>query len=349
MNPREIIQACIDGKPHPRVPVAQHNFPFVVRWAGLTMKQYREDPVRAARALADCADEFGYDCIIIDFDTCSLAEAMGAEVTYPGNEPARILKHPLEDLERIGEFEIPDPKKDGRLPLWLETTRELRRIVGDSRAIMARADQGPFGLLFALRGHEECMIDVIEGDPELLDEALVKCTEAGVLFAQAQLEAGADLTSIGDSAAGESLISPKDFHRLAQPYEKRYKEALGNGCLSIHICGKTNNILEGMLETGADVLELDHWNDFVRSLEIADSRCSLWGNLDPSGVLSLGTPETVFEASRNVLEAGKRRTWRFALCPGCTVNADVPPENLRAMTQAALEWGCYDEEPNVAE
>ena len=37
------------------------------------------------------------------------------------------------------------------MPLWLETTRILRRMVGDELAIMGRADQGPFGLLALLK------------------------------------------------------------------------------------------------------------------------------------------------------------------------------------------------------
>jgi len=70
--------------PHDRVPVAQHNFAFVAKRAGLSMKEFAFNPDKAAQALADAAHDFGYDCIIIDFDTCVLAEAMGATITFPG-------------------------------------------------------------------------------------------------------------------------------------------------------------------------------------------------------------------------------------------------------------------------
>jgi uroporphyrinogen decarboxylase len=338
---RQLTLAAIRGEPHDRVPVAQHNFTFCARQAGLTMDEFRYDPHKAARALADAAYRFDYDCIIIDFDTVTLAEAMGAKLVFPPDDPARTAEPLLKDLAQATDLQVPDPYKDGRLPICLEATREVRRIVGDDKAIMGRADQGPFGLLFALRGHEELMIDVLDAPEESFHRALQVCTEAGVRYARAQLEAGADLTSIGDSAAGESLISPAHYVRLAQPYERQYKQALGDGLLSLHICGKTNRIIAGMLDTGCEVLELDHWNDLAVSLDVIDSRACIFGNIDPSGVLSQGSREDVLDACRPVLEAAVRKTRRFALCPGCLANADVPPENIQAMTDAARRWGQY--------
>jgi uroporphyrinogen decarboxylase len=345
MTGRQRTLAAIRGEPHDRVPVAQHNFTFCARQAGLTMAEFRDHPKRAAQALADAAYRFDYDCIIIDFDTCALAEAMGATLVFPEDEPARVAKPALTSLAGARELRMPDPHRDGRLPLWLETTRELRRIVGDEKAIMGRADQGPFGLLFALRGHEELMMDVIEAPEELFRQALAICTQAGVAFAKAQLAAGADLTSIGDSAAGESLISPAHYAKFAQPFQKEYKQALGDGLLALHICGKTNGIIAGMIATGCDVLELDHWNDLARSLNVVANRTCIFGNIDPSAVLSQGSKDEVLAACRSVVELAKARTWNFALCPGCLANSDVPPENIQAMTEAARRWGVYEEPP----
>jgi len=341
MTSRERTLAAIAGQPHDRVPVAQHNFPFCVRQAGITMDQYRGDPKLAAKVLADAAFTFGYDCIIIDFDTCTLAEALGAELEFPPDGMATVKTPPLESVAQMADLPMPDPTKDGRMPLWLETTRELRSIVGNEKAIMARADQGPFGLLFQLRGHENFMMDILDEDEAQLKQALSKCASIGVEFAKAQLDAGADITSIGDSASGESLISPRHYAELAQPYQKAYKQALGEGLLSLHICGKTNSIIERMVQTGCDVLELDHENDLALSLETVRSRATIFGNIDPSSVLSQGSEDDVLRACRKVLEVAVPRYSKFVLCPGCVANADVPPENIAAMTKAAILWGQY--------
>ena len=349
LTTRQLVLNAIQGKPHPRIPVAQHNFPFCIRHCGSTMRKFRNDPVHAARVLADTAFEFGYDCIIIDFDTCTLAEAMGSKLVFPEDEPARVEHYGLATLEAGLELRIPDPHKDGRMPLWLETTRELRRIVGDDKAILARADQGPFGLLFQLRDSQELMMDLIEADEGLISGCLSICCEAGTRFAKAQLEAGADIVSIGDSASGESLISPDMYARFAQPFQRQYKQMLGGGLLSLHICGKTNNILEGMTQTGSDVLELDHLNDLSRSLPAIADRSCVFGNIDPSSILTLGNRQTVLDACKAVLQTAKRLTRRFVLCPGCLVNSTAPEENVRAMTEAAKRWGWREEDGNLCD
>jgi uroporphyrinogen decarboxylase len=232
---------------------------------------------------------------------------------------------------------LPNPHSAGRLPLWLETTRCLRQLVGDELAVMGRADQGPFGLLFLLRNSQQFLMDLMEVEDEVIRAALEHCARAGAAFARAQMEAGADITSIGDSAAGQSVVSPAIYQRLAQPAEKYYRELMGPGILSLHICGKTDQIVRGMVDTGAEVLELDHWNDLEATFRVIGDRTCVFGNLDPSSVLVLGTAEVVFQKSRQAIETATRAGGRFVLCPGCTVGANTPPENVRAMSEAARQ------------
>jgi uroporphyrinogen decarboxylase len=339
MTPRQRTLAAIRGEPHDRVPVAQHNFAFAAKHVGITMKEFAFHPDKAAHALACTAEDFGYDGIIIDFDTCALAEAMGATITFPGDAPAHIETSPLETIQDAAHLRIPDPHKDGRLPLWLETTRLLRGMVGDELAIMGRADQGPFSLLGVLRDPQAIMMDLIDEPEEDIFAGLEICTAAGAAFARAQLEAGADITSIGDGLSGESLISPAMYRKFSQPFERRYKELLGDGLLSLHICGRSNNIIEDMVATGSDVLELDHLNDMDRSFGIVANRCCIFGNIDPSSVLCMGTPELVREKCRALIASAHLHGARFVLCPGCLVMANTPPENVQAMTDAAREFG----------
>ncbi len=342
MNARQRVLNAIAGKPVDRIPVAMHNFPFAARRAGLTIREYMYNPAAAAKALADAAHEFGYDCIIIDFDTCALAEAMGAEIALEGDEPARIAAPICRSPEEVLQLPLPDPARDGRLPLWLETTRELRKLAGDDFAIMARADQGPFALLGLLLDANELLMELLdESRADAVEAALKHCTLAGAAFARAQLAAGSDLTSIGDSLAGESLISPALYRRFAQPCEKSYRESLGGGLLSLHICGKSANIIGDMAGTGSAVLELDHYSDLDAAFRTVANRSCIFGNLDPSAVLARGTPELVRSKSREAIEAAKRHQARFVLCPGCLVMANTPPENLRAMVAAAHDFGQF--------
>jgi uroporphyrinogen decarboxylase len=104
----------------------------------------------------------------------------------------------------------------------------------------------------------------------------------------------------------------------------------------LHICGKTDRILEDMLETGADGLELDYKTDARLAHDLMKDRAVFIGNLDPSGVLALGTPALV-EAKTRELVALFRDTPRFILNAGCAIPATTPEENIRAMIRASRQ------------
>lgn len=340
MSGRSRVLAAIRGEAIDRVPVAQHNFPFAAHHVGLTLREFSNNPEKAARALADTAYDFGYDCIIIALDEGPLAEAMGAGLEFVEDQPARVSTPVVRSLRDIPDLPLPDPAKDGRLPLWLETTRLLRSMVGDRLAIMARADQGAFGLAFLLEDPEEFLMDLLTEEESVIDSAMAHCMRAGVSFAIAQLDAGADLTSIGDSPAGQSVVSPNIYRRFAQPYERQYKRLLDTGLLSLHICGKVGATINEMVDTGCEVLELDYPNDLAALFNQVGQRTCVWGNLDPA-VLMRGSPELVLEISKAAIEGARISKARFVLCPGCTVLANTPPENIAAMTQAAHAFGTF--------
>jgi uroporphyrinogen decarboxylase len=126
------------------------------------------------------------------------------------------------------------------------------------------------------------------------------------------------------------------YGEFAQPYEKRLAdEAHVHGRpYVLHICGNTTRILEPMLATGADALELDYKTDVRAARDVLRGRAVFIGNIDPSGVLALGTPALVEARTRELLEvfAGVPG---FILNAGCAIPAETPPENLKAMLAAA--------------
>jgi uroporphyrinogen decarboxylase len=92
-----------------------------------------------------------------------------------------------------------------------------------------------------------------------------------------------------------------------------------------------------MADTGADALELDHFNDFAQVKKQIGARTCLEGNLDPARVMLQGTPEVVRQKSAELISiAGKGGG--FILSPGCEVPRDTPPENMLALVEAARDF-----------
>jgi len=57
--------------------------------------------------------------------------------------------------------------------------------------------------------------------------------------------------------------------------------------------GNANPILNDLVATGADAFDLDYLTDAGRARAALSDRALFIGNIDPSGVLALGTPELV--------------------------------------------------------
>jgi len=94
---------------------------------------------------------------------------------------------------------------------------------------------------------------------------------------------GVPMVSNGDSPAGPDLVSPDLYRRFALPYERRLaEEARRLGCAyALHLCGNTTRILNDMISTGADALELDYKTDAALAHEKMKDRTTFIGNLDP--------------------------------------------------------------------
>ena len=176
-------------------------------------------------------------------------------------------------------------------------------------------------------------------DPEPLHRLINYCRQACALFAKAQKDAGAHVTSIGDAFAGPNLISPAQYRRFALDPEKRLvDEVQAYGIpMAVHICGNTSKIVADMGSTGARILELDWKVDMGEARRVVPPTTVLMGNINPSDPLVLGTPEEVRDAAKRVIKATGGQG--LFLSSGCAMGRDTPPENMKALVAAAVEYG----------
>ncbi len=202
MTGLERCLAVLNGGVADRVPVVPQTFMFAAETAGIKVGELAHSASKMAEAQIVSLAKYGYDGCVIDFDDASLAEACGAKVIFREDDPAIVdeTELALKDLRDVDQLRLPDPWKDGRLPVWLEATRLLVERLGDRVFIMGRADQGPFSLACLLRGPQHFMMDLLDEEREADVHKLIDfCRRACAVFALAQKEAGAHATSIGDA------------------------------------------------------------------------------------------------------------------------------------------------------
>ncbi|MBT3244624.1 MAG: hypothetical protein HN352_15860 [Bacteroidetes bacterium] len=336
MTGKERISAALTGEPTDKIPVMLHNFMPVAKEAGLTMKQYRENPRAIADAFIRSVETYEYDGVLVDIDTVTLAGACGVDVDFPENDPARSHKGNLESYEQLPDMKIPDLSKYRYAVNWLEATRLLKEYFGDEIYVRGNCDQAPFSLASMIRGTENWMLDFYMSEESKIHELLDYCTEVSIQFIRLMAQTGCDMVSNGDSPAGPEMIPPDLYAKWALPFEKKVIQAAHDEKLPyvLHICGNTEAILPLMIESGADGLELDYKTDAKKAFDLMKDQCAFFGNVDPSGILALGTVEQVRQATEEVINVFSG-TNRFVLNTGCALPPDTPEENIRAFVKTA--------------
>ncbi|MDP6044638.1 MAG: uroporphyrinogen decarboxylase family protein [Phycisphaerae bacterium] len=337
MTGLERITAALKGEQADTVPIMLHNFMMAARQAGLTQTQYRSDPQSIARAFIESVERYKYDGILVDIDTATLAGAVGVPVEYLDDDPAVCHVGCIDDLSAVASLPDPDVGADEHIQIWLEAVRLLADHFGDEICVRGNCDQGPFALACMMRGMQNWMMDLMDPGAEDNVLALLEyCTEATSQFVNLMSKTGAHVISNGDSPAGPSMISPAMYRQFGLPYEQRIvavSHAAGLPYI-LHICGDTSLILDDILETGADAMELDYKTDVTAACEKMAGKMCFVGNIDPSGVLGLGSVQDVERETVKLLDVFADNP-RFILNAGCALPPETPSENIETMIKIA--------------
>jgi uroporphyrinogen decarboxylase len=243
----------------------------------------------------------------------------------------------VKSLKDIRSLRLPDPDKDGRLPVWLTAVSILKEEVGNEFAIFANIN-GPFQAAAQLLGMLEAAKSM-RRSPDILLELLDLTTRTVINFMKAEIKAGADAIILGDPMSSTSVISPEEFARFSLPYIQQVVRVAGSVPIILHICGDTTRIIDKMVETGARYLELDSGVDLARVRMRYGNTIGLIGNVNPTLLLT-GTAQEVEESCRKAI-AGAGLSGAYILGTGCELPKDTPHENLDRMVISADKYGRY--------
>jgi MtaA/CmuA family methyltransferase len=186
----------------------------------------------------------------------------------------------------------------------------------------------------------EFLLDLALGEElDKVHQLLEFCLDVSERYCLAQIEQGAHATSIGDSPSGPDMISPAYYREFAYPYVEKLIQRLKKRdiILAYHICGNATPIINDMVRSGADIIEVDQKSEQIPIKEAAAGKATLLGPVDPSEVMASGTPQLVeekcMEALKNLSPGGG-----FILGPGCALPPTTPDENIEAMIETAKKY-----------
>lgn len=338
MNGKERINAALAGKMPDKTPIMLHNFLMAIRENGYTVEQFRRSPKVIADVFCNTVERYDVDGILLEMDTALLASCAGVKVDYPEDKPAHVAGIQMESLSDISKLKPVDFSQT-RGMIVLEAAERIVDRIGRDFFVRGNCDQAAFSLAGLLRGTQSFLMDLIMEEEEAVRDLLEYAHTVAEDFLKLMAKTGVDMVSNGDSPAGPALISPAMYKKWAWEYEKRLADqahALGLPYM-MHICGDATAILDDMVASGADALELDYRADIESINRATNGKCVFCGNVDPSAVLCLGSVELVEDTTRALMET-QRNNPRFILNAGCALPATTPEENLRAFIKTGREF-----------
>jgi uroporphyrinogen decarboxylase len=344
MTSVERCRAVLDGGIPDRVPVCLLNFMPAAAAAGMSLREYCTDGEAMAEAHIAAWERYGHDMIDLENGVAALASAVGCRVDFEDDtSPPWVTGPALSRIEDVDRLRPIDPTADGLLPEVVKATRLIAEHVGDDAFFLAEADQGPFSLATQIVGIEELLIALMEPEKhEHVRRLLEYTTQQVITYARALIEAGADMTGMGDSIAGPDVCSPAQYRDFAWPYEREVVKTLAADDIRIglHICGDATRIVGDMVATRSPLLAIDFKIDRAAAKAAARGATTLIGTTDPSAVMTHGTPEDVRAAARSDLEI-LADGGGFILSPGCALPYETPDANMRALVETAKVEGWY--------
>lgn len=270
---------------------------------------------------------FGLECGVVPFDLCIEAEALGCEINvYAHSEDLLYptIKKKLIHSEEEMDISLPaNLKERGRIQLLCEAIRIIKSDIGKEAPIGSYV-LGPFTLAGQIMELND-LLKLSFKKPEKVGKLLDLLADAIIIVARELENAGVDYLSVREMGATSDVLSPRVFKNLILPYLKKIFAALSVPSV-IHICGKTNDIIPFMVETGATALSVDQKNDLAESRKKLGKDAVIFGNYDPYNVLVAGTPDLVRQTIKKCMDDGVSAVW-----PGCDIWPTVPGDNIRAM------------------
>lgn len=265
-----------------------------------------------------------------------LRKLWGGEVELPEDEPPRLVRHAAATIEEALELEPLDIRK-GRISVILKATEICRKKVGNEIFVKTCIDSAPFSAAAALLGPEEWMISLID-EPELCKKMLELTMESVVRYGKAAAQAGALGLAFGDSVAG--LLNREMYREFAFPYVRETIAALHENTklpVFYHVCGNTSHILDLMVETGADCIEIDSQVPMKLAKEAAFGRCAVEGNVSTIEAFLQGGPEVVRKEAYEILDLFGNKGG-LILSSACEIPRKTPMESVRALTEAVRSY-----------
>jgi uroporphyrinogen decarboxylase len=244
---------------------------------------------------------------------------------------------------------------DTQDPRWTAGVRARAQALKEKTGyfVIARmvTSHGPYQTACNLRGSEEFMVDMALNE-DFARTLIERVTDSIAGLMRGYLAACGDYIDMielpgDDYAANENLImSPQMFRQYIKPALERLvstaKEYRPEIKVMLHSDGMIKRLLPDFIELGVDVV---HPLEPLPAMDLPQIKAEFGQQLTFLGAIDIS--RAMPGSRQDVIDEVKRRIGQLAsgggyiLAPANHLQADVPPENVLTLFEAAREFGQY--------
>ncbi len=301
---------------------------------GIDVKELIFSSDNQAKAMAAVAQRVDSAASVSLMDLSVEAECFGAPIHISEDEVPTVTGCVVSSPEEADALKVPHVGA-GRTDIYIDAIRKAAELIQD-RPVFAGVI-GPFSLAGRLVDVTEAMIYCYE-EPEMMHTVLSKATDFLIEYIKAYKEAGANGVVMAEPLAG--LLSPDLAEEFSSRYVKKINEAVKSDDFLViyHNCGNTTILtIDSILSTGSDAYHFGNAIDMAEMMKHIPADTIAMGNVDPAGVLRNGTPETVKQATKDIMGACCGYG-NFVISSGCDIPPATPWKNIDAFFEAVNEF-----------
>jgi len=263
----------------------------------------------------------GFDAIMPVFSVVIESFALGCKVDWgrPDMMP-QVMGKLWKDYEDI--FINEDFLSNYAVKAVLECITLLKKKYPDV-AITGKVF-GPWTLGYHFFGVEDFLIKTIT-NPMEVKHILDKLSKVTVKFANAQIEAGADVITVADHATRD-LCSPQSYRDFLIPIHTMLAKEI-KAPIMLHICGDTLDRIEYICQTKVASFHFESKVDACKAAIINNGRVKLIGNINNPLTLLFKKPDDVKKEVEYAINCGID-----IIGPECAVPLRTPLDNLKEIS-----------------
>ncbi len=338
----KLLLQAIKGKETKKIPI------WFMRQAGRYLPEYREvkqklggflemvtNPEIAAEISLQPLRRFDLDAAIFFCDILTPLIPMGIKIDF---SPAPTIQNPIEKKSDIEKLTPVVPEES--LSYVRKTLQIISQELSADKCLIGFGG-APFTLASYLFKKKAADFSSIKkfcfGESKnyfLLMEKLERLT---IDYLQYQIESGAEIIQIFDSWAG--CFHLDDYRKFVLPSVKKTIQELKTKSTTpiIYYLNGGSHLIEAILESGADVISIDHRTDITATyifIQQSGKKILLQGNLDPfylfaeDIILEKEIKKTVKRFDSTI----QRGNWIFNLAQGLDKNTPISKLELAIQT-----------------